>query len=357
MAATTLVGLDVGSTSVRAVEATVTGDRPVVGKFGQAALPPGAVSGGVVKDDRAVTAALRTLWTDEEFTARDVVLGVTHQQVVVREFDVPTLPHKELRQALPYLVRDSLPLPVEDAVLDFYPLPALAMAGKHDTVHGLVVAAPKDAVIHTVRAVEAVGLRVSQVDLASFAVLRACAHLAADTEAVVDLGANSTNIVIHTDGTPKIVRTIPRGGDEITKRLAEQLGLSALDAERVKRRHGLRPVTDGSQTAEGADLGESAEVVADTLRPVITEIRGSLSYFAAGNASARVNRLALVGGASLLPGLADELTRQLNIPTFLSDPLQRVARMRKNQRQGQVDTLGRFRSAAAVSVGLTLGAA
>ena len=341
MAATTLVGLDIGSTSIRAVEATLAKDRPVINNFGQAVLPPGSVVGGVVKDDRAVSNTLRQLWTSRDFSTKSVVLGVTHQQVIVREFDLPNLPEKDRRQALPFLVRDMLPLPIEQALLDFYPL---EKPGKGETIHGLVIAAPKEAVIDTVRAVENAGLQVAQVDLACFAALRASAHLANDTEALLDIGANGTNIIIHTDGVPKIVRTVPRGGEEVTKMVASRLSIPVTEAESVKCRIGLN----------GSDNAESAEVIAEAIRPLITEIRSSFNYFAAGNPDTRVKRLALVGGAALLPGLPDKLTAELGVPAFLSDPLQRVNDLRKG---GRHDALGRLRSSAAVSVGLTLGAA
>jgi type IV pilus assembly protein PilM len=335
------IGLDIGSTSIRAVEATRTKDRPVISNFGQALLPPGAVVGGVVKDDKAVTAALRQLWAAQGFKSKSVILGVTHQQVIVREIDVSNLPPKEMKQALPFQVRDVLPLPVDQALLDFYPLED---PGKNDSVHGLLIAAPKEAVLNTVRAVERAGLHVAQVDLACFAALRAAACLQGDTEAVVDIGANGTTIIIHTDGTPQIVRTIPRGGAEITTMMASRLGMSAAEAETLKCRVGLI-------RGEGP---ESAEVVTEAIRPLVNEIRSSLNYFTSGNPNARVSRLALVGGAALLPGLTDRLTESLGVPTFLSDPLQRVS---DSRRGGRHDVLGRFRSSAAVSIGLTLGAA
>jgi type IV pilus assembly protein PilM len=341
VSATTLVGLDIGSTSIRAVEATIAKDRPVINNFGQAVLPPGSVAGGVVREPKAVSAALRQLWVSQAFSTKDVVLGVTHQQVIVREMEVPNLPPKELKQALPFLVRDVLPLPADQALLDFYPL---EKGAKGETVRGLVIAAPKDPVIETVRAVENAGLHVAKVDLSCFAALRAAAHLAGDTEALMDIGANGTNIVVHTDGTPRIVRSVPRGGNEVTKMIASRLDMTDAEAETVKCRVGL------NRDAHS----EGAEVVEEAIRPLITEIRSSFNYFASSFPGQRVKRLALVGGAALLPGLPERLTEELGVRSYLSDPLQRVHDLRKG---GRHDFLGRYRSSAAVSIGLTLGAA
>ena len=340
---TASIGLDIGSTSIRAVEVNRRQDRPVIDNFGQVLLPEGAVMGGVVKDDKAVTAALRQLWHAQNFRSRDVVLGITHQQIVVREVEVSNLPPKELRQALPFQVRDVLPLPPDQAVLDFYPLQEPERGDS--TVRGLLIAAPKDVVVDMVRAVERASLHVAQVDLSCFAALRAAAHLADDTEAVIDIGANGTNIIIHTDGVPQIVRTIPRGGAEITRLMASRLGMPLSEAETLKCRVGLIP-------GEGPD---SAEVISEAIRPLVSEIRSSLGYFASSRGSQqRVTRLALVGGAARLPGLVDELRDAIGVATFLANPLRRVNDSREG---GRHDVLERFRSSAAVAIGLTLGAA
>jgi len=339
--APTLTGVDVGSTSIRAVEAIRTKDKPIISNFGQVILPEGAVVGGVVKDDKAVTAAIRQLWTGKNFKSNDVILGVTHQQVVVREVEVSNLPAKEMKRALPFQVRDVVPLPLDQALIDFYPLEESA---NKDSVRGLLIAAPKEAVINTVRAVERAGLFVSRVDLACFAALRSAARVSQDTEAVIDIGANGTNIIIHTDGVPQIVRTIPRGGAEVTRLLSQRLNMSFAEAETLKCRVGLIP-------GEGP---ETTEIISESIRPLINEIRSSLNYYTTANPGQPVSRLALVGGAALLPGFADELGQQLLMPVFLSDPLERVNDSRSG---GRHDVLGRFRSSAAVSIGLMLGAA
>src|SRR5207302_89739 len=82
MASVPVIGLDLGSTSVRAVETRRGKDGPVLTNYGQAPLPPGAVQGGAVQDERAVTLALKQLWAGAKFRRRDVVLGVTNPQVV-----------------------------------------------------------------------------------------------------------------------------------------------------------------------------------------------------------------------------------------------------------------------------------
>jgi type IV pilus assembly protein PilM len=341
MSALAPIGLDIGSLSIQAVEVTHTKDKPVISNFGQALLPEGAMVGGVVRDERAVSNALRQLWSAHEFNSKSVILGVSHQQVVVREVEISNLPPREMRQALPFQVRDVLPLPVEQAMLDFYPL---ENAEGKDTVRGLLIAAPKEAVVDTVRAVEAAGLHVVEVDLSCFAALRSAAHPTRDTEAIIDIGATTTNIIIHTDGIPQIVRTIPRGGEEITALMAARLDMSLAEAEVVKCRVGMI-------LGEGLEV---AEVITEAIRPLIGEIRGSVSYYTSAQPGRRVARLALVGGAALLPGLTDAIGQALGVPTFVADPLQHVGDSRHG---GRHDVLGRFRSSAAVSIGLTLGAA
>jgi type IV pilus assembly protein PilM len=126
--------------------------------------------------------------------------------------------------------------------------------------------------------------------------------------------------------------------------ITTRLGIPAAEAESLKRRIGL---TQG----EGPDV---SEVIGDGLRPLIGEIRSSLEYYMSTGAREPVSRLALVGGGSLLPGLIERLTDELGVPAYLSDPLQWVS---DSRRGGRHDVLGRFRSSAAVSIGLTLGAA
>jgi type IV pilus assembly protein PilM len=340
MAAPTQIGLDIGTMSIRAVETTRGKDGPVVTKFGQTPLPPGTVVSGVVADSKAVTTALKQLWSETGFRGRKVILGVTNPQIVVREMSVSNLPAKDLRKSLPFQVRDSLPLPVERALLDFH---ALEDPGDAETVRGLLIAAPKEAVLTAVEATERAGLHVDRVDLAAFALLRAASRPDAEVEAIVDIGGQITSVVIHVDGVPLIVRTIPRGGAEITDMITARRGISGADAELLKRRIGVR----------SDDEPENVDLIRTAFQPVLNEIRNSFAYLNAGERHARVARLVLSGGGSQLPGLVEMLATQLEVPVTLADPTERLA----GNRIADIENVEKFRSEATVSIGLALGAA
>ena len=340
MAGVTPIGLDIGSSSIRAVEVRRSKDGYALTNFGQVPLPPGTVHGGVVQDPVAVTSALKQLWAACRFGTKHVSLGVTNPQLVVREMPVANLPAKELRQALPFQVKDALPLPVEKALLDFYPLEE---PGDGPTVRGLLIAVPKDAVMTAIDAAQKAGLRVLSVDLASFALLRAASRLDTQVEAIVDIGRDVTSVVVHADGEPLIVRTVPRGGSEITASIATRLGIPPDDAEVLKCRFGLHG--DGNPI--------TSDAAADAVRPLASELRSSFTYLASGERQKQVTRVALCGGSALMPGLAEHLQNQLGITVMYADSASRLRDTRRARERG----FDSFLPSAAVSIGLTLGAA
>jgi type IV pilus assembly protein PilM len=149
-------------------------------------------------------------------------------------------------------------------------------------------------------------------------------------------------VVVHDDGEPLIVRTIPRGGHDITEHVAKQLKTSLDDAEALKCRVGLRT---------GGDA-DTMELINAAVRPLISEIRSSFAYLSAGEKQNRVTRLAIAGGGSQLPGLAEALSVQLDVDVVAADPTARVQTAAASH--GSLDAV---RASAAVSIGLTLGAA
>jgi type IV pilus assembly protein PilM len=339
-----VVGLDIGATAVRA---TILGHERdpaslVWACYGlaEAALPLGTIVEGEVVDQQTLSRTLKEMWRANGITCRQVVIGVSHPQVVVRSMRMPRLPADQFASALPYQAKDVIALPIEDALLDFQPLDD----GSDDhEVEGLLVAAPRQPIVGVVRAVEAAGLVVSGVDLASFAAMRAVAGIGHSSEAVVDMGAQFTNVVIHREGVPRIVRTLPRGGQQLTDRVAERMGLSPGEAELLKCDVGL--------------IGPNAEItgiLSEGVRPLTADIRASIQYFSSANPTVTLRRLTLTGGAAQLPGLRALLSDELGLDTETVSPLQYVAEMTKPRRPAKAVTLP---TSSAVAVGLAIGAA
>ncbi len=211
------IGLDIGSTAVRAVE-IVGGDKPAVIHAAQVPLPAGAVESGEVRDPEVVAGVLRELWQRGDFKARKVYMGVGNQRVVVREIALPYMPQKELRASLGFQVQEFIPMSVDEAVIDFDPIEEF----DHDDrtmLRMLLVAAQRKMVDLFVSAATQAKLEPLGLDLVPFAIVRSVGTTGVGMdleedgeEAVVDIGAHITSIVVHAGGTTRFVRILPSGG-------------------------------------------------------------------------------------------------------------------------------------------------
>ena len=346
------MGLDIGTSAVRAAELTLGKGPAVLERYGQVALPAGAVRDGEVVEPEAVADAIRQLWVQARLRSSKVVVGVANQRVVVRQVDLPWLPVEELRASLALQVQDYIPMPVEQAILDFHPLEAFTSDSGAKMLRVLLVAAARDMVSSTLDAVTRAGLQPSVVDLTSFAVLRsqlsASAGFSVEAEALVDIGASVTNIVVHQGGVPRFVRILLMGGADITDAVAERLGVPAEQAESVKQATGLS-LAPGSVEPQPAQ-----RAIESTGAALVEEVRGSLDYYLAQPSAVRIGRVVLSGGGSRLRGLVDRLTVATRLPVELAHPLS----MLKTGRTGLTDEqLAHVEPLVTVPVGLALGVA
>ncbi|HET9657926.1 MAG TPA: type IV pilus assembly protein PilM [Kineosporiaceae bacterium] len=348
MAGRTAIGLDIGTSVVRAVELSFGRGGLTLERFGQVVLPEGVVRDGEVVDREPVVACLRQLWSATGFSHKKVVMGVANQRVIVRQLELPWMPREELRASLPFQVQDFLPMPTDQAVLDFFPLEERSQAGGARTLNGLLVAAARDTVLANVNCAERAGLSVSAVDLTSFAVLRALGKqtgVEVETEALIDVGARITNVVVHSCGAPRFVRILLMGGQDVTDAVAEGLGITSGEAEALKQQ-----VSGAASEDETATLNRA---VSTTAQDFVEEIRGSLDYYAASHPGAPVERILLSGGGSRLAGLVERLATATRLPVLPADPL---ASVRIGKTGLDADQLEFVRPLAAVPVGLALGA-
>jgi len=341
--ARTLVGLDIGSTGVRAAELVPGRRRASLRRFASVPLRPDVVQAGVVHDGEALTTALRELWSIGKFGSKDVRLGVANSAVMVRQMVLEWMPPADFRQALRYQVQDALPMPVDDANLDYHLIEELQLAEEGQDPHRMVrivlVAAAREVVDPFVEAVRRAGLRTTGVDLMPFALVRARTpgglSAAAETEAIVDIGADVVTVVVHTGGAPRYVRIIPgMGGDAVTQAVQHAFGWSWDDAERTKLFVGLpgHATLDESQRqattgpTEGLDHPAQLAVV-EAATTLVGEIGTTLDFFRASAAEAATSdesrddvcRVVLSGAGAQLGGLRELLEERLGKPVGYFD--------------------------------------
>jgi type IV pilus assembly protein PilM len=353
VASRSAIGLDIGTSGVRAAELSFGKGDITLEKFGQVALPEGAVRDGEVVNPEVVGAAIKQLWSHTKFSGSKVVLGVANQKVIVRQVDLPWMPADELKKSLGYLVQDFVPMPVEAAVLDFHVLEELGADNGNRTMRGLLVAASRDMVHNSIDAVRRAGLTPVMVDLTSFAVIRALAdadHLGmgSNVEALVDVGARVTNIVVHQGGVPRFVRILLMGGQDVTDAVAERMGMPQEQAEALKQQLGL------GSAGEGMDVQAAVRVVEAVTAAFVDEIRGSLDYYLASSGSAPISRLVLTGGGARLDGLARRLSVTSRVPVEVGTPMNSLQIGRTGLSPEQIAFVEPL---AAVPVGLALGVA
>jgi type IV pilus assembly protein PilM len=256
------------------------------------------------------------------------------------------MPMNRIRETLPFQVQDVLPVPVNEALLDFYPI-----SEREDengpVIEGLLVAAVKSGVLATVEAVEQAKLEPVDVDLIPFALVRSLLSgpIAQGSVAIVHIGAETTIVTIAVDGVPQFVRIVQNGGDDINRALTTRLGMDEYQAEQIKRRFGL------STQGAGAELRPAFEVIYEVTGDLVVAIRNTLSFYLSSRQGSVIERVILSGGGAELNGFATALADATRLPVRAPAPLERLA-VARTAEQDQLSSGG---AGVPVAAGLTFG--
>lgn len=339
-----VVGLDIGTSAVRAAELDLSQRVPVLGAFSQVGLPPGTMVDGEVRDSAALADAIRRLWANGGFTMTSVVVGIAGLRAITRQLDIPWVPDDEVDSAVRFQSEEVIPFPPDKTLLSAQVLGDTTTPEGAKTRRVLVAAAHEDLVQGVVRAVESAGLTVEGVDLVSSALVRAIVDPAAlpeQPEAIVSVGAGLTAIVIHQTGRPLFVRTVGTGGNAATEAIAQSLDLPLVDAEAMKRHmDGSTPQLKAAQRAVGPVVEE-----------LVAEIRNSIQYFASMPDREPLTRVVVTGGGMRLEGLIEALKGEMVLPVIEADPFARLDLTGLEMDLAQASTLA---PVIATAVGLVL---
>ncbi len=306
------VGVDFAHGVIRGVEVDDPGtSRQQILRADSVPVSAEAIVSGEVRVPAEVTAALKQLWSKAGFKTRRVVLGMGNSRVLARDLQVTVRPLGQIRESLKFLVADLLPMPLENAVLDYYPISTAKDDGGNEVYNGMLVAALKDVALAAARAAKGAGLDVVGIDMIPFALVRSLSGVAhSESWAYVDVGATTTIIAVATAGVPEFVRTVPSGGEDVTRSLMELGQLGREQAEQVKRTVGL--------SADGVDARYRpvVELMVTRSGELMTSIRDTLQYVA-DTRHRQVARIVLTGGGARLGGFTQMVTAWTRIPAYL----------------------------------------
>ncbi len=306
-----LVGLELEPSGVHAAAVTTAGGLSVK-LAASAPLPAGVVRDGEVVDAEALSGVLRTLFAEHKGLDKRVRIGVANQKIVVRVIELPVIEDpKELDAAVKFTAADELPMPLDAAVLDWQPLEvAETPTGPRQRV--LLVAARRDMVDKVLAAARGAGLRPEGIDLAAFGMIRAFAGSAAPDEDVLYLAVGGlTNLAVARGTTCTFTRVVGGGLEAMAVELAERRALPLDQARTVLAEIGLdeERVID----ADEGTIRDARILLGDGIRRIAGEVRNTIDFHLAG-ARGTVTRCVLTGPAVAVPGFAEALSADLNLP-------------------------------------------
>lgn len=359
----TSIGLDIGTDHVRAAQVKMTGSGPVLTAYGHVDVPMGAVADGEIVDAAAVSSAIKELWRRSNVRGKEVSTGVSNQRVIVRLIDLPFMERNELQSAITYQAQDYIPMAVEESILDFQIIGDYMTSADEHMMEVLLVAAHREMINNTVSAITGAALKPNQIDVSSFAIVRALmgdnAAVLPDDDgqatAIIHITSGITNIAVVERGIARFNRISSLAGSSFTQAVANVLNIGFDDAEKLKILVGLPNVETGETEAAPGVTPEQAQIVHQSLErevnKFIAEVRRSLDYYLTQTSQVRtIQRILLTGSGSLLRNFASYLEKGLQAQVLLGDPTQRVQVSHSAQQAVMADRMG-----AVTAIGLALG--
>ena len=315
--AKSLVGLDIGSSAVKAVELKAAGRGYRVATCGSEPLPPDSIVDGAIIDGAAVADAIRRLFDGRGIRTKDVAASLSGNAVIVKKITLPAMSEAELAESIYWEAEQYIPFDIQDVNLDYQVLDG-ADGGK-GTMDVLLVAAKKEKIADYTGVIAQAGRTAVIVDVDAFALQNAYeVNYGTEPAAVIVLlnaGASATNINILSGEQSVFTRDVSIGGNAYTEALQRELSLPYEVADQLKR----------GETVDGVGFDEARPVLRAVTENVMLEIQKTFDFFKATASSDRIDRLVVSGGASRAEGFTEILAERFGAPVETFDPFRRVA--------------------------------
>ena len=310
-----VVGLDIGSSSIKAIELKRSKGEIMVSHMGVEPLASDIVVDSMIVDSGSVSSAISKIFSANNIKTRGVATAVSGHSVIVKPIKVQPMSEAELAEGITTEASQHIPFDIADVNLDFEILNPDDTSAQMDV---LLVAVKKDKILNYTNVLSLAGKTPAIVDIDAFALQNCYEYNYSpsydSTVALLNLGASVMNINIVKGATPLFTRDVSVGGNQYTDSLQKELDLTFEDAEALKLGRRIGTV---SEDAKQPILQQVTEII-------VLEIQKTFDFFRATASGEHIERIYLAGGSSKVPGLVEALRQEFSLPVEILNPFQRI---------------------------------
>jgi type IV pilus assembly protein PilM len=314
-----VVGLDIGSSAVKAVELKPAGKGFRVVALASEPVPPDSIVDGAIIDGAAVADAIRRLFENKAFKTKEVAASLSGNAVIVKKISLPVMTEAELSESIYWEAEQYIPFDIQDVNIDYQILDPGTGPDSKGTMDVLLVAAKKEKIADYTGVIAQAGRVPVVVDVDAFALQNAYeTNYGLDVESVTVLlnaGASAININILSGGQSVFTRDISVGGNAYTEAVQKELNLPFESAEQLKK----------GEPVDGHTFEEARPILQAMTDNVLLEIQKTFDFFKASATSDRIDRVLLSGGASRVDGFQKALEDRFATVIEPFNPFQKVA--------------------------------
>jgi type IV pilus assembly protein PilM len=312
-----VIGLDLGTSSIKMVEVKASGKTFKLNNFGMSTLPEGLIDGGEIIDPGALSQIILALHKELGIKNKAVCTGMFGGAVIVKKISMPRIDPKLISEQIQWEAEQYIPFDLSEVNLDYH----LLRSGNNssETMDILLVAAKHDYIIRYFESVETAGLKCSIIDVNGFA-LANCFEInygvrTGETIALVNIGAGITNLVVVEDGNVVFCRDIPIGGSLYNMEISRELGVNNAEAEELKIGY--------AQTTESPQ--ELSNIIGNTNEMICEEIKDSFKFYDQSKSGRQVGSIFLSGGSIRIPNLIEAISHATGLSCQVFNPLQNIS--------------------------------
>lgn len=337
-----LVGIDIGSQSIKIAEFKTARSGYRLDKFSIIATPPSCINNGEIMQPITLGESIRSVASEIGLKNKNAATNIWGSAVIVKKITMPAMEKNLIDEQIQWEAEQYIPFDINEICLEYHILNS--PSENTETMEVLLVAAKKELVGNYIETISSAGFKCETLDVSSFALANCFEVNYGKTDhcaAILNVGSRITNFVVMKAGEVLFCRDIPIGSFNYTSDIHKELAVSLEEAYTLKM-----------TAIQGQEVPEEVQAsIQSTHETIGDEIQGSFDFYMAASSGLSIDKIYLTGGATLVPGFCDNLSSSLNIEHEILDPFLNIQFDEKKNSQAFIDEVRPF---AAIALGLAM---